>query len=204
MLLNKRFFQIILFLGTSTPCVLRAENAQGKLKEILIKHQTQIPFHSSFTQVKSVKEMGIELASEGELEVKAKGYATWKILKPAFLSVEISPEAIKIYNDPQGNPRIIKKNAANGSEFEGGSWMKLLMENPEDLMKNFAVSDLGNNRFKLVPLGKKEGFDSLVLGFKVDSHIEEVLIQENTEDTLKINFVTQSKDVKSVRRKKAK
>ncbi len=204
MAINKGIFRILLFLSAFSTFAFRAEGAQGKLQEILIKHQAQVPFHLNFTQMKSVKEMGIELPSEGELEVKEKGHATWKILKPAFLSVEISPEAVKIYNDPKGTPRVIQKNAANGSEFEGGSWMKLLMENPEAVMKNFTISDLGKNRFKLVPLNKKEGFDSLELSFKDDAQIEEVLIQENTEDTLKINFTSIPKSRNPVKRKKAK
>jgi hypothetical protein len=129
--LNKGFFRILLFWGISSVFALSAEESQAKLKAILLKHQALIPFHSQFEQIKTVKEMGIDLSSEGELEVSGKGHATWKILKPSFLSVEISPEAIKIFNDPKGTPRVINKSAANGSEFEGSSWMKLLMENPD-------------------------------------------------------------------------
>jgi len=170
-----------------------AQAGTAALQKLLEEHQKSIPFKSRFTQVKSLKEMGVELQSEGELEVKALGFATWKLTKPSFLSVELSPQEIKIFSDPQGAPRTIKKDQSKETPVEGGTWMELLMEKPQQLAQHFDVTQISPLKFKLVPRNSTRGFEAIEILFGKKSKISEVVIYENSDDTLRIKFLAEGK-----------
>jgi hypothetical protein len=164
------------------------ESPSDLLLKILNAHQKKIPVKKRFTQTKSIKEMDLKLESEGQLEVKSPGHATWTILKPAYLSVEVSPEEIKIFNDAKGTPRVIKKNNSASSEMEGGDWLKILMEKPEKILDSFDVTLSGADRYHLISKKKNQGFDFVELVFTKTSDLREVKIQENADDSLTIHF----------------
>ncbi len=182
-----RFVVIFSLIFTSNFSYAQAGTAA--LQKLLLDHQKSIPFKSHFTQVKTLKEMGVELNSEGELEVRAQGYATWKLLKPSFLSVELSPNEIKIYSDPKAAPRIIKKDQSKGDAMEASAWMELLMEKPQTLSQHFNVTQISPLKFKVTPLNSKRGFEAIEILFTPKAKLSEVVIFENSEDTLKIKFL---------------
>lgn len=188
-----RFAVIYSLLFTSVFSFSYAQAGTGALQKLLEEHQRGIPFKSRFTQVKSLKEMGVELSSEGELEVKALGHATWKLTKPAFLSVEVSPDEIKIYNDPAAAPRIVKKDQAKGQNLEGGAWMELLMEKPQALAQFFDVTQLSPLKFKLIPRTANRGFEAIELLFAQKAKLAELTVYENADDTLKIKFLAEGR-----------
>lgn len=144
-----------------------------------------MPFKSSFKQIKVVKEMGLELPSEGNLEVKTLSEAVWQINKPAYLKVEITPSEIRMYSEANGTPRVIKKSAAHASD---GTWLNLLMEEPEEVLKHFQITELSARKFKLIPKSIKQGFDSMEVEFLANAKIKELFIQENKDDSLRIFF----------------
>lgn len=175
------------------PFLLSAQSGAADFQKLLQQHQAGIPFKSTFTQVKSMSEMGLELKSEGELEVKSVGHANWKIIKPSYLNVLVSPEEIKVYSDPKSTPRIVNKDKGKASSLEDIGWMELLMEKPETVIQHFQIIQITPLSFKLLPKNPKHGFDYVQLTFGVKRKITEVFIQENKEDSLKISFKSKVK-----------
>lgn len=157
---------------------------EKEFEEILNQHQKLLPFRLKFKQVKIMKEMGLEIPSRGELEVKSMGEATWTVLEPAFLRVVISPTIIKIYNDPKATPQEHKKSSAS----QDGNWISLLVENPTQVLQRFDILKLTENKFKVTPKNKKQGFDFIELQFTPKATLAEVFIQENPDDSLRIQF----------------
>jgi hypothetical protein len=164
---------------------LEATN-EKEFEAILNKHQKLLPFKSKFSQVKVMKEMGLELPSKGELEVQSLGEATWTVLEPAYLKVVISPSEVKLFSDPKGSPQVHTKSLSLASQ--DGSWISLLAEKPTEVLQNFNISKLAANKFKVTPKSKKQGFDFLELQFSQKAALIEVFIQENSEDSLRIQF----------------
>lgn len=188
MLFGHSWIKIILVFFVTTPLSLRAQEGASEFLKLLELHQKSLPFKQRFTQVKSMKEMGVELPSEGELEVKSIGNAIWKITKPSYLSVEVSPEEIRVFSTPNSVPRVLKKDGSGLADHQGGDWMELLMQKPDNVAKHFSVVRLAPLKFRLVPLSKKRSFDFVELLFTRTAKISEVFIQENKDDSLKIRF----------------
>lgn len=173
------------FLAALLFTLMLQASTEATFKDYLTKHQKLMPFKSSFKQIKSVKEMGIELSSEGVLEVKSLSEATWQINKPGYLRVEISSAELRMYSDPKSAPRVIKKSSSTTGD---GSWLNLLMDKPEEVLKHFQISEIAPKKFKLVPNDSKQGFEFMELEFLQNAKIKELFIQENKDDSIKITF----------------
>lgn len=183
-----RFAFLLIYLGFSMPSFTGSQLASEALLQTLQLHQKKMPFRAKFKQVKAMKELDVEIHSEGELEVKDAAHAVWKILKPSFFSVEISPEELRIYSSPSALPKVIKKSSAESSQMEGGAWVHFLMEKPELVVEHFDVSLVSPLSFKLKPLKENVGFDFIELSFVDRARLSKVYVQENKEDSLSISF----------------
>ncbi|MEZ4814368.1 MAG: hypothetical protein R3A80_04075 [Bdellovibrionota bacterium] len=182
------FVFFLMLLGFSMPSYAGSQRSSDALLQTLQLHQKKIPIRSKFKQVKLMKGLDIEIHSEGELEVKDATHAVWKILKPSYFSVEISPQDVRIYSSPSAPPRIIKKAASESSQMEGGAWIHFLMEKPELVVEHFDVSLVSPQSFRLKPLKSDQGFDFIELSFADHASLSKVYIQENKEDSLSISF----------------
>lgn len=164
-----------------------------ELSERLKFYQKIKTLHTDFHQVKSIKSIGMELKSEGEMRLELPGKVVWTIKKPSFSKVELEGNTIKMTSGQGAEQKtqtmvLGKETDPNVSKaiLSMMAWMR--MDVPE-IEKSYVISELGKNEFRCEPKNPAVSvFAALNFKLHPKGHVEELKIEEKSGDLIQIEF----------------
>ncbi len=144
---------------------------------------------SEFKQIKTIAELGVDIASEGNLFVRrGRSFEVrWEVKKPAWLLVELNPSQVTIKSGNRENPRTEKWNLSKRQGL--GTLVSWLRLDSKELYQAYTIQKETNNIFLFTPKRKDENpFKSLKMFLHKKGFLSSLEIQEKSGDVMKIEF----------------
>ena len=190
------------FLATTEPA--RATDpeitvlGEKDLVKVLHYYQNLKNLQVSFTQVKKMHGLDMNLTSSGILKVqKTPQKIIWEILKPAPVRVTITDKEIKVVNDP-GLPteqtQTLKMDAMATGRTTNDSqnfasltaWLDL---DAKTLARDYHVEKVSPSLYEFIPKEKgKTPFEKLDMTLHPPGPLEKLVIHELSKDEIEIHF----------------
>ena len=171
-----------------------------QLKTELVVYQNDHSISGLFTQNKWIKELKLNLKSEGSFRViqqkNKPAFIVWNILKPDILNVCISGSELYIKTMNMNKSEIIQQNLSDIEASDPTGMAKLhalIVIDPETIYKKFKVSK-SKNTLILKNKDLKDGLGQIKLTLNNQKIIQTVEVVEVGDDKLTINFLKIKKE----------
>lgn len=161
--------------------------SEAEFSSILHRYQSFSSLKTSFTQIKTITDLGIQLKSEGTLSINRPSTVIWQVLKPGPLTVTINDKQVSMENETfllSSAPSKVSQKLALMI-----SWLKM---DTAKLYENFSILRLRENVYRLTPRQKKSdamGIGAFEITLNSQGYVERVLITEVSGDLLEILFL---------------
>lgn len=190
-------FSIFIFLlhfsfsGIATQRILTG----GEIAEHLKLYQTLHTLSTSFHQTKFLQEMGIELKSEGKMELIRPDKVVWKVTSPSPLELVLDKRLLSMTMGT-GTSKKTEQFSLDGpldpsvskSLFSLIAWLKV---DVPVIQESYTIFEIDKRTFKCVPKEDKLGvFQSLTLFLHKKGHLEKLFIEEKSGDRIELRFST--------------
>lgn len=178
---------------------LAAGGAPGRvlsLEEVnqrLSFYKTLKTLKTTFKQVKRLKDVGIEMKSEGTLTLTRPDKIIWRVTQPAFVELQMHGKRVDLIT---GEGKETKKQTWGLEEaldsnthksLEGlVSWLQIDIPT---LHKHYEIHELGVNQFRCVPRGNSF-VTALRLQLHPKGHLEKLWLEEKSGDEIELTFNT--------------
>jgi hypothetical protein len=161
----------------------------AELKKALTFYQSIAQLDVDFQQTKSLKDIKLDLNSEGHLTLKLPDQVEWKILKPQPMTVNLEQEKITIHNGAELQTFSQKENPS-AKDRKGFatmlSWLKL---DAGEISSQFDVQEAKPRDYIFVPKDPKGAmFKSLEMNMGKEGHVETLVFEEASGDEIRIHF----------------
>ncbi len=168
---------------------------ESEVREKLSFYQKIKELKTQFHQVKSIKSLGMELKSEGEMVLTRPEDVIWKIKKPSYSEVRLHSNTITLFSGEGGD--LKKQEMTLGKETDPNvskallsmmAWMR--MDIPE-ILRSYTISEISPAIFRCEPKSLENSvFAALVFKLHPKGHVNELTIEEKSGDSIKIEFET--------------
>ncbi len=185
----------LLLIMLLTPCTALAaaefKVSEAELGEKLRFYTTFQSLEADFHQVKDLKEMGLQMKSEGRLTLKRPDTVVWEVTKPAHVKVELGAAGIRITTG-EGVSATIQNYPADQMPKEGDgaslhdlvAWLKL---DAHALANQYAITRTNADHFIFAP--KKNGpFKTMEMDLSGAGHLEKLILHEASGDQMTLRF----------------
>jgi hypothetical protein len=160
--------------------------------EQLIFYKEVMEFRVNFHQVKALKEMDLELKSEGSLHFNRPEEFEWEIFKPARLLFKLHGDIFTMESG-SGEHKSVERMKIGDMPSDGGAkglsaliaWMKLDVDALEAKYKIIAIQP---RSFHLQPREETSMLKGMDVKINPLGYIERLGIQEVSGDSLDIHF----------------
>lgn len=167
--------------------------SDAEITEQLKFYQKISTLHASFHQTKFIKDLKLELKSEGEMELVRPERVLWKITKPSPTELVLSGNSVSMTSGT-GTSKRTESFALDGpmdpavskSLVSMVAWLKV---DVPLIKESYSIYEVGKHTFKCVPKDEKMGvFQSLTLFLHPKGHLEKLFIEEKSGDHIEITF----------------
>ena len=166
---------------------------ETELASALQKYQKIAQLNVQFKQTKTLKDMDIALASQGDLQWKLPDQVIYRITKPSSLKVTMTPKTIEIEN---GTGAAATKQTIETSSMPGDAekrslqamvtWLKM---DPVLLGKEYDITTNHASEFRFVPREPKNSpFSQLDLQLDNSGHVKKMEMSEKSGDHIEFTF----------------
>jgi outer membrane lipoprotein-sorting protein len=146
-----------------------------------------------FKQTKTLKDMNLQLKSEGHLKLRRPDHLVWEITKPSPVFVSLDDQEIRIRSgkgaDAQTQTfKISDAPSGQGMKSLTGliTWLSL---DSKALADQYSIYALGQQSFRFEPKKKDvTPFESLEMTLGGDGHLKHLTLNELSGDRLDIEF----------------
>jgi hypothetical protein len=146
---------------------------------------------TDFHQVKVLKELGMEMKSEGRLTLKRPDSVVWEVTKPAPVKVELGRAGVRITNGEGASARVenfptaeMPKEGSASSLHDLVAWLRL---DAHALSTQYAIAKTAPDHFIFTP--KKPGpFRTMEMDLSQDGHLKKLVLNEATGDQMRLTF----------------
>jgi outer membrane lipoprotein-sorting protein len=147
----------------------------------------------SFKQTKTLKDLGMQLKSEGRLKLERPDKVTWEITQPSPVLVTLDKTQIQIRSGKgaDAQTQTLKMGEASSDQPTQSltgliAWLNL---DSKKLSEQYQVSETGKQLFHFEPKQKDTvPFQSLDMGLSPDGQLKRLAIHEISGDQLEIEF----------------
>jgi outer membrane lipoprotein-sorting protein len=147
----------------------------------------------TFKQTKNLKDMGVQLKSEGRLSLHRPNKVVWEITQPSPLEVTLEHDQIQIRSGrgPAAQVQTLKMSEASldqPTQSMAGliAWLNL---DARALSEQYKVFAKDSNSFRFEPKQKDlMPFDNLEMSLGKDGQLKRLTLHEVSQDTLDIEF----------------
>ncbi len=189
-------FYLLLTLGGFSPQPCPAmENSERELVQNLSFYSHILDLQVSFSQVKTIKDLQVQLHSEGNMHFQAPNHLVWKITKPSPVSVTFDGGKMRIETGDGIHAPVQTLETDNQSAEDGNkslaalsSWLSLDVQR---IAKENDIKKLSTRHFKFIPkkiAGQKNAFADLEMTIGKTGHLEHLILHELSGDTLDLKF----------------
>lgn len=165
---------------------------EKKLSNYLKKYEGMDKLVADFAQVKTIKDMGVRLASKGRLEMGTSGYINWEIKKPSPVQIHLSGKEVVIKSlDETGKMKkqvYDVKSAPREMTDSVKQLMKLLTFNAGYIFENFHIKMSKPGVISLRHKSDALPFNKMKLYLRDGGLIGKINMEEKSGDVIDINF----------------
>ncbi len=185
---------ISLFLG---PTIVFSAQIKS-VSEVQLSHRLKFysqltSFETNFTQIKTLKDLKMNLKSKGKLSVERPHRVNWVITEPAPVSVLMDQEkvVVKMGEGSDAQTQIFKMSDLSTQDGFSSlatitSWMKL---DAQQLSKDYEVTEDTKDLYTFKPKNKTDSlFESLEMSLAKSGYLKSLKIFEKSGDSLEIQF----------------
>lgn len=175
--------------------VQAATLTEKQLSERLAQYRSISRLEATFKQTKTIKDLDVQIKSEGRFVLEKGGKVQWEILKPSHVVISMNHEVVKIQTDGE-NGKEIQTQTVHFNDLPSKKvaqslsglmvWLNL---DSHELASKYDVSK-EKNEFRFTPREKKsfDPFQNLLMALDAHGHVKEVKILENSGDFIDIEF----------------
>jgi outer membrane lipoprotein-sorting protein len=160
-----------------------------ELQRALTKYQAIERLDVDFKQTKTLKDIELDLKSEGHLTLKLPAEVEWKILKPQPMTVVLADQKITIHSasSTQTFSQAENPSAKDRQSFQTMlTWLKL---DAAAIADKYKVSEIGPREYRFVAKDPNEPVvKSLQMKMDPSGHVADLLFEEVSGDSLKLTF----------------
>lgn len=190
-----RSFGKALLVSVLTLCSVSADSegtvSEAALTEKLRFYASIRSLEADFKQLKELREMDMEMRSEGRLTLKRPDTVIWEVLKPARVKVELGAKEIRITSGegPAASREIYSVDQMPGDKGASSlrdlvAWLKL---DAHALHEQYAITRSSNGNYVFVP--RKAGpFRSMEMNLAKAGHLETLILNESSGDRMTLKF----------------
>ncbi len=160
----------------------------SKITPLLLKHPQ---VKGSFIQIRKIKDLKLELKSEGTFHFKLPLDLNWHQKKPFVMDLQMSPEKVVQIN-PGSAPVTISKEQQPMLFAFSSSFLGVFSGDQKSIEKNFEYeASIEGTRWTLNLKPKDELFKKAILKVKVEGaeFVERVLVEETSGGSTLIRFL---------------
>lgn len=177
-------FALPAFVGAASTSVTKPE-----LEKALGFYQSIKRLEVDFKQTKILKDIQLELKSEGHMTMILPDHVQWKILKPEPMTVDLEQQKITIRSSA-GNQTFSQADNPSARDRKSFStmlsWLKL---DASAIMSQYDVQRPAARRFRFVAKDKDEPLlKSIELALTPAGHVATLLFQEISGDEIRLEF----------------
>lgn len=190
--LRPLFVSTVLFLayvahGRTPPVDLN----QNTLEKYLLPYAKVNKLSAQFKQKKRIKDLDIELLSEGKMIFEKPQKIQWIITKPSPIEVQIDAEKISISSSKAGQRQTqilqLSQISENQNTMGFSLFVPWIQRDAAKILSVYKVAQINDHH--LVFTSKKPSlFRSIDMRTGKNGLIEKMTFLENTEDSLEISF----------------
>jgi len=163
--------------------------AKPELEKALAFYQSIKKLEVDFKQTKILKDIQLELTSEGHMTMILPDHVQWKILKPEPMTVDLDQQKITIHSSSgkQTFSQAENPSARDRKSFATMlSWLKL---DAGAIMSQYEVQKTAARRFHFIAKDKEEPMlKSIELELTAAGHVATLLFQEVSGDEIRLEF----------------
>lgn len=148
---------------------------------------------TTFSQTKTMKEIGVALDSKGHLEIERPSKVRWVVEQPSPMTVVVDGSNVKLESGTGADKKTEQWDMASVTDEKLSkalvgmlAWMRL---DVPTLQASYAISELPGGQLRAVP---KETaavpFKALVFRVHKDGHLESLRLEEVSGDEIAIEF----------------
>jgi outer membrane lipoprotein-sorting protein len=160
-----------------------------ELQKALTKYQAIERLDVDFKQTKTLKDIQLDLKSEGHLTLKMPAAVEWKILKPQPMTVILADQKITIQSasSTQTFSQAENPSAKDRQSFQTMlTWLKL---DAAAISDKYNVTETGPREYRFVAKDPKEPVvKSLAMKMDPSGHVANLLFEEVSGDSIQLNF----------------
>lgn len=160
-----------------------------QLQKALSKYQAIERLDVDFKQVKTLKDIALDLKSEGHLTLKMPKEVEWKVLKPQPMTVTLADQKITIKSPSNTQTFSQEQNpsAKDRKSFQTMlTWLKL---DAQAIAEKYAVSETGPREYKFISKDPKEPVvKAMTMKMDKTGHVASLLFEEVSGDSMRLNF----------------
>lgn len=151
-------------------------------------------FKTRFTQLKHLKEVGVDLKSDGELVVHRPNEVIWTVRHPAFLTLSITPQEIHLTQGEGAEKREQrwKLGTQISEEYVKGirdlvAWLKL---DVKTITETYTLDETKPNELTCTRKveDKTSPFKSMRMKIGAKGHLEKLFLEERSGDAMELTF----------------
>lgn len=150
-------------------------------------------FAAKFRQIKHLKDMGVDLKSEGRVQVVRPDQVIWEIMKPSHVTVKIDKSRVEIVsgNGPEKTVQSLKLEDLPHDKAAGGIGLLLpwLTLDAKRLSTDYKIFEVEKKSFRFEPQAAASGlFEKIEIQLDDSGFLRRLQLMESSGDSLDIDF----------------
>ena len=160
-----------------------------QLEQALTKYQAIERLDVDFKQTKTLKDIQLDLKSEGHLTLELPGRVVWKVLKPQPMTVNLEQEKITIESPTSKQTFSQAENPSAKDRQTFATMLTWLKLDAHAIAEKYTVLETGKNRFRFLSKDPNEPvIKSLEMQMDGAGHVAHLLFEEVSGDSIKLQF----------------
>jgi outer membrane lipoprotein-sorting protein len=188
-------------LATSVQAATTAVLQDPELAQLLSFYQSIDRLETSFHQVKRMKQMKMQLKSEGRLKIHRPDEVQWEITKPSHVLAAFDQKTVRLETGEGEQKTVQVLNRNDLSERKEAQALKSLTTwmqmDPVALSQEYEIQKLQPEYYQFTPKQKESSpFEKIELKISQKKFIRELSLFEKSGDTIQITFETPQFQIK--------
>ena len=179
-------------LALALPATVHAANkpvTQPELQSALKLYQNIQKLDVDFKQTKTLKDIQLDLKSEGHMTMTLPDHVQWKILKPEPMTVDLQQQKITIHSATNTQTFSQDQNPSAKDRKSLATMLSWLKLDAGAIMSQYDVVQLAPHKFRFTAKDKDEPMlKSLEMELTPAGHVAVLLFHEASGDEIRLQF----------------
>jgi len=159
------------------------------LQKALKSYQSIDRLDVDFKQTKILKDINLELKSEGHLTVKAPDQVEWKIVKPEPLTVTLEQQKVTVKSSSGTQSYQQSENPSTKDRESYATLLTWLKLDAGAIADKYNVTELAKNHYRFVSKDPHEAMiKALEMEMAPDNHVSKLIFDEVSGDQMRLAF----------------